>query len=160
MRLVGDLLDGIHDDAAVSVLHERRLPGTTDPIRHVAVTPSGVVWIVEARSYAGAVQRIDHGGWFRHDYRLYVGKWECTALVAELEQRRAAVADVIREAEVRIALCLPGGEWALAPAPFALAGVWIGPPELLLHDVCAPGTLDAEELQALVGLVAAALPSA
>jgi hypothetical protein len=72
-RLLGDYLEKIQDDRSVVVLHDRRIPGTRANIDHIAITRSGGVWAIDAKNYTGKVQRLDKGGWFSTDLRLYVG---------------------------------------------------------------------------------------
>ncbi len=93
-RLLGEHLEKIHDEQVVVVLHDRRIPGTRANIDHIAVTRSGAIWAIDAKNYRGKVQRIDRGGWFSTDLRLYVGRRECTKLV----QGMAKQVDAIRVA--------------------------------------------------------------
>ena len=157
----------MHDDQAVIVLHDRRIPDSRATIDHLAITRSGRVWVVDARSYTGMVHRVDRGGWFRNDYRLYVGKRECTWLVEAMTSRLVAVGRAIGEpvrhefaAQVRAALCFVDAEWSLVPEPVAIAHVWIGWPEALAEQLRAPGELTPERVRMLARRVAEALPAA
>lgn len=76
-RLLGEYLERIQDERVVVVLHDRRIPGTRANIDHIAITRSGTVWAIDAKNYSGKVQRIDKGGWFSTDVRLYVGRRDC-----------------------------------------------------------------------------------
>jgi hypothetical protein len=67
----------MHDEERVFVLHDRRIPRTRANIDHIAVTRSGAVWAIDAKNYRGKVQRVDKGGWFATDERLYVGSRDC-----------------------------------------------------------------------------------
>ena len=166
-RLLGEYLEKIEDDRVVIVLHDRRIPGTRANIDHIAITRSGTVWAIDAKNYSGKVQRIDKGGWFSTDLRLYVGRRDCTKLVQgmakQVEAIRAALGEAgIREfsVNVRSALCFVGAEWSLFAKPFELAGVWIGWPKALSVSLRAEGELAPEHLAILARRVAHALPPA
>ena len=45
-------------------------PGSRANIDHVAITRSGV-FVIDAKNYTGKVQKIDKGGWFSIDLRLF-----------------------------------------------------------------------------------------
>jgi hypothetical protein len=57
----------------IAVLHDRRIPGTTANIDHVAVTATGV-WVIDAKRYKGRPTLRFEGGilWPRVE-RLFVG---------------------------------------------------------------------------------------
>jgi hypothetical protein len=166
-RLLGEYLEKIQDERVVVVLHDRRIPGTRANIDHIAITRTGTVWAIDAKNYSGKVQRIDKGGWFSTDLRLYVGRRDCTKLVQgmarQVEAIRVALGDaVIREfsVSVRPALCFVAAEWSLFAKPFELGGVWIGWPKALSASLRAEGELAPEHLAILCRRVADALPPA
>jgi hypothetical protein len=109
-RLLGEYLEKIQDERAVVVLHDRRIPGTRANIDHIAITRSGAVWAIDAKNYSGKVQRIDKGGWFSTDLRLYVGRRDCTKLVhgmgKQVEAIRAALGDAVIS-ELSELTCVP-----------------------------------------------------
>jgi hypothetical protein len=166
-RLLGERLEMIRDDRVVIALHDRRIPGTRANIDHIAVTRSGAIWAIDAKNYSGKIQKVDKGGWFSTDLRLYVGRRDCTKLVhgmaKQVEVIRAALGEaVIREfsVNVRAALCFVGAEWSLFAKPFDLGGVWIGWPKALDARLRAEGQLTPEDLATLARRVADALPQA
>jgi hypothetical protein len=166
-RLLGGYLEKIQDEEVVVVLHDRRIPGTRANIDHIAVTRSGVVWAIDAKNYRGKVQRIDKGGWFSTDLRLYVGRRDCTKLVNGMANQVAAIRTALGDAmtrefkvKVRAALCFVDAEWALFAKPFDLGGVWIGWPRALGERIREPGELTPEHIAILARSVASALPSA
>ncbi|HZT94768.1 MAG TPA: nuclease-related domain-containing protein [Gaiellaceae bacterium] len=166
-RLLGDYLEKIQDDRVVVVLHDRRIPGTRANIDHIAVTRSGAVWAIDAKNYTGKVKRIDRGGWFSTDLRLYVGRRDCTKLVHGMAKQVEAIRGALGEAviwefnvNIRSALCFVGAEWSLFPKPFELGGVWIGWPRVLGDRLIQDGELAPEHLHHLASSVATALPSA
>ena len=165
--MLGAVLEKIQDERVVVVLHDRRIPGTRTNIDHIAVTRSGAVWAIDAKNYSGKVQRIDKGGWFSTDPRLYVGRRDCTKLVhgmaKQVDAIRAGLGNaVIREfnVEVRAALCFVSAEWSLFAKPFGLGGVWVGWPKALVDRLREPGELTQDQVEFLSRSVAAALPSA
>jgi len=60
------------------------------------VTANGV-FVIDAKNYAGKVRRIDKGGWFSSDERLYVGRRDCMKLVTGMAKQVAAVRDALGE---------------------------------------------------------------
>jgi hypothetical protein len=166
-RVLGEYLERIQDEGVAVVLHDRRIPGTRANIDHIAVTRSGTVWAIDAKNYSGKVQRIDKGGWFSPDLRLYVGRRDCTRLVhgmaKQVDAIRAALGDaVIRElsVSVRPGLCFVAAEWSLFAKPFELGNVWIGWPKALGQQLCREGALLGDELLFVARSVPAALPPA
>lgn len=166
-RLLGEYFEKIQDEHVVVVLHDRRIPGTRANIDHIAVTRSGAIWAIDAKNYSGKIQRIDKGGWFSTDLRLYVGRRDCTKLVhgmtRQVETIRTALGEaLIREfsVDVRSALCFVSAEWSLFARPFELGGVWIGWPKALGSRLLQEGELVPEQLGYLAQSVAAALPLA
>jgi hypothetical protein len=96
-RLLGEHLENLHDDTTVIVLHDRRIPGSRANVDHIAVARSGGVWAIDAKNYTGKVQRIDKGGWFSTDERLYVGRRDCSKLVAGMAKQVDAIKNAIGE---------------------------------------------------------------
>ena len=95
-RALGRYLETLHDGDSIVVLHDRRIPGTRANIDHVVVAPSGI-FVVDAKNYAGKVQRIDRGGWFSTDWRLIVGRRDCTRLVHGMAKQVAAIRAAVGE---------------------------------------------------------------
>ena len=163
---LGAFLDALDDDRHVFVLHDRRIPGTRANVDHIAVTGSGV-YVVDAKRYAGKVQRLDRGGLLSIDYRLYVGRRDCTKLVTGLSRQvdavRAALGQaVIEEFAVPIVpvLCFLSAEWSLFARPFRLSGVWVEWPKSLKKRIQQPATLEPEHVRLLARRIADALPRA
>jgi hypothetical protein len=165
-RVLGAYLDSLDDDASVIVLHDRRIPHKRANIDHVAITRGGV-FVIDAKNYSGKVQKIDKGGWFSTDLRLYVGRRDCSKLVQGIAKqvdavRQALGAPVIQEFALTITpvLCFVAAEWSLFARPFQVSGVWIDWSHSLGKRLCAPGPLDGEHVRTLARNVAAALPAA
>ena len=163
---LGAYLDTLNDDKSTIVLHDRRIPGSRANIDHIAVTRSGV-YAIDAKNYTGRVQRIDKGGWFSSDLRLYVGRRDCTRLVAGMAKRLAAVCatecqPLLEEWDVGVAgvLCFVDAEWSLFAKPFQLEGVWIEWSKSLGGRLQGAGPLDPARVQVLAKTLAKALPPA
>jgi hypothetical protein len=165
-RVVGEYLESLHDGQRVIVLHDRKMPGSRANIDHIAICRSGV-YVVDAKNYAGKVERIDKGGWFSTDLRLYVGRRDCTSLASGVARQAAIVRDAASEgapSEVALAvkpmLCFVGAEWSLFAEPFRLNDVWIGWPKALGQHLLADGPLEDEALTAVADHLASVLPVA
>ena len=126
-RKLGASLDRLAESGVV-LLHDRLRPGTTANIDHLAVAPTGV-WVIDAKRYEGQVAKKDVGGWFSTDIRLYVGRRDCTKLVAAMSKQVAAVRAALgaewAEVPVRPVLCFVDAEWGWFAKPFAMDGVLV-----------------------------------
>ena len=163
---LGRYLDGLDDGESLIVLHDRCIPRTRGNIDHVAIAPSGI-YAIDAKNYTGKVQRVDKGGWFSTDWRLYVGRRDCTKLVAgmgkQVEALHAALGQPLIERldlTIHAALCFVPAEWSLFARPFELDGVWVGWAKALGERLRAPGPLDSERIRSVAERLAAALPGA
>jgi Nuclease-related domain len=101
-------------------------------IDHIAITRTGI-YAIDAKKYAGKVQCVDKGGWFSTDWRLYVGRRDCTKLVLGMAKqvdaiRTAMGQPLIEEFDLKVhpALCFVDSEWGLFARPFEIKGVWVG----------------------------------
>jgi Nuclease-related domain len=162
---LGRFLETLHDGETLVVLHDRRIPRRRANIDHIAVSANGV-FVIDAKNYAGKVRRIDKGGWFSSDERLYVGRRDCTKLVTDMGKQFAAVREALGDAtisefelEVTPVVCFVAAEWTLFAKPFRLGSVWIEWPQSLGRRLAAPGPLSPEHVQTLAKRVAAALPA-
>jgi hypothetical protein len=162
---LGAFLETLHDDETIVVLHDRRIPRSRANIDHIAVTANGV-FVIDAKNYAGKVRRVDKGGWFSTDPRLYVGRRDCTKLVSGMAKQVATVREALGDAtiaefelEVTPVVCFVAAEWTLFAKPFRLGGVWIEWPQSLRQRLVAPGPLSPEHVQTLAKRVAARLPA-
>lgn len=96
------------------VIHDRKVPNSKANIDHVVVAPAGI-FIVDPKRYTGEVQKRDVGSLFRPDMRLYVGRRDCSKLVAgarwQAEQLRKTLGDRHQEVPIFMALCFVDSEW-------------------------------------------------
>jgi hypothetical protein len=160
-RRVGEVLDGID---GIVALHDRRIPGRTANIDHVAVCPNGV-WVIDAKRYLDKkVEYRDAGGWFRTDERLLVGGRDRTKLVDAMTAQVEAVCNVLTKAgmevTVRPMLCFVGSTWSLFAEPFMCRGVAVAWPLSLPELLRRPGPSEAETMDRLARTLADALPPA
>ncbi len=63
--------------AGLRGLHDRRVPGTKGNIDHIVVAPAGV-FVVDAKHYEGRIEIRNKGWLLRPDYRLFVGRRDCS----------------------------------------------------------------------------------
>jgi hypothetical protein len=133
-------------DRAV-LLHDRRIPRSRANIDHLAIAPSGV-WVIDAKTYNGSLQRRDKGGWGRVDYRVYINGRDQSRLVnGPLRQ-----ADVVRSVlgdeivPIHMALCFVNVEWDFFLKPFQIKGVWVTYSKKLCENISEPGPLSGDEV--------------
>lgn len=158
---VGEVLDGIE---GIVALHDRRIPGRTANIDHIAVTPSAI-WVIDAKRYLDKkVEYHDAGGLFRTDERLLVGGRNRTKLADVMTDQVETVSGVLVkvgvEATVRPMLCFVGSTWGLFAKPFMVRGVAVAWPLALPEVLGRPGPNDGEDIQRLARTLAPSLPPA
>jgi hypothetical protein len=130
----------------VLVLHDRRRPRTAANIDHLAIA-SGGVWVIDAKRYAGRIERVDKGGWLKVDHRLVVGGRDRTNLIDGVVRQIAdvrAVLDGALPSEVPVlgALCFVDGDFAFFAKTFAVGGVLVTWGKALRARLMEPGPLD------------------
>jgi hypothetical protein len=165
-RALGKHLEKLHESGAIIALHDRRIPGMRANIDHIAITRTGI-YAIDAKKYAGKVQCVDKGGWFSTDWRLYVGRRDCTKLVLGMAKqvdaiRTAMGQPLIEEFDLKVhrALCFVDSEWGLFARPFEIKGVWVGWSNALGERLQSEGRLEPEHLASIAKRVAKALPPA
>lgn len=154
-------LEGIE---GLRVLHDRRVPGTRGNIDHIVLAPAGV-FVVDAKHYQGKID-IRNRGWFlRPDYRLYVGRRDCSSLAAGLGWQVEAVVAALSAAGVESlplvtpVLCFVDGEWPLFSPPDVYAGVRLEGTKSIRKLVAAADVLDPPVIERLTRILATALPA-
>jgi hypothetical protein len=129
----GRRLSGIASES-LKVLHDRKVPGSSANIDHLAVT-SEAVWVIDAKRYKGKVETRAHGLFSRQPPDLYVGGRNQTKLVegvngqiqiVEMTLAAFATEFEIPEIPVRGALVFIDAEFGLLQSPFMINRVWIG----------------------------------
>jgi hypothetical protein len=163
-RGVGRWLDKISKPNVI-VLHDRRIPRSKANIDHIVVGPKGV-FVIDAKSYKGRVARRDKGGGLRADIRLYVGRRDCSRLIAGMAKQVAAVdevaGDLVAEARAAITpmLCFLDAEWGIFSNGLLIDGVSVVWPRKAIKIVAERGHLTPEQIQSLARRLAARLPQA
>jgi hypothetical protein len=158
---LAEALDGID---GLRVLNDRRVPGTRGNIDHIVIAPAGV-FVVDAKRYEGRIA-IRNKGWFlRPEYRLYVGRRDCSRLAEGLTWQVEAVTTALAGAGVdplppiTPVLCFIDGDWPLFGAPDEFAGVRLEGPKSMRKVATATSALEAGEIERLARILVVALPS-
>jgi hypothetical protein len=158
---LGGFLEELHDGQETFVLHDRRIPGSRANVDHLVIA-SGGVFVIDAKCYEGKIRRVDRGGFFSLDERLYVGRRDCTKLLAGMAKQVAAVRDALTTTvlgegiPITPVLCFVASDWSLFARPFQLGGVWVEWPGSLRKRVQRGGPLGPDR----VALVARRLSEA
>ncbi|MHB1511465.1 MAG: nuclease-related domain-containing protein [Acidimicrobiales bacterium] len=141
------------------LLHDCKVPKTRGNIDHIAIAASGV-WVIDAKTYKGLVERRDKGGWFTTDYRLYVNGRDRTKLAEGLAWQVRAVRTALAGPDVPIhaAVCFIDAEWKHFAKPFRLRDAWITWGLKLAEMIAADGPLTEAEVMQLADRLATALP--
>lgn len=111
------------------VLDDLLIPGTRANIDHIAIAPSGV-YVIDAKNYAGRVERRVEGFGRRRVERLFVKGRDRTKLVTGMERQTGAAREafdqfnVAPEAPIIPVLCFVGIEnWGFLDPRFTVAEV-------------------------------------
>jgi hypothetical protein len=155
-----DLVEG----EGVIVLNDRRIPGSKEGIKLIAVSPAGV-FVIDTKRYKGLVHTMRPGTIGNlGPYELHVGRRNCThsvdAVRRQTETVRAALDAAARSVgavPIHAMLCLTRAEWGF-PSAVQIGGVWVGWPRLVAGEVRAPGVLDTSAVQRVSALIADRLP--
>jgi len=162
-RELGAFLQRLDDSRTTYVFHDRRIPGSSANIDHLVVGAGGI-FVIDAKRYAGKVRRVDKGGWFSIDQRLYVGRRDCTKLVGQIAKQVDAVRRVLAtpgdDVLVTPVLCFVNAEWSLFARPFRLAGVWVEWPRSLRERILRGGPLPPENIGPVAQRLSTSLRSA
>jgi hypothetical protein len=143
------------------VLHDRRIPGTTANIDHLAVTPTGV-FVIDAKKYQGRPQLKVEGGLLRPRVeKLLVGSRNCTKVVDGVLKQIEVVRGVVGEdIPIHGMLCFVEADWPLIGGSFRTRGVEALWPKKLYPKLKADGPLDHDTIAQVHRRLASALPPA
>lgn len=125
---------------AFRILHDRRIRGTRANIDHLVVGPTGV-WVIDAKRYADKRPslRVDGGIIRPRVESLRIGGRDGTKLVqgvqAQVARVRAAVGEI--SAPVTGVLCFVEADWPMIGGSFAVDGVHVVWPRLLVQRMTA-----------------------
>jgi hypothetical protein len=145
------------------VLHDRRVPNSKANIDHIAVAPSGI-WVIDAKSYRGKVERRTIGSFWNPRTDLYVGgrRQNDCADAARLQIGVVARTVGARDGELplRPTLCFVDSDWGLFPRPFVFHEVFVTWPQELVKKIRGEGPLDSATVAWTAARLATALPPA
>lgn len=161
-RALGAQLDALRQEG-MAVIHDRRLPGSRGNIDHLVIAPSGV-FVVDAKNYKGCVERIDRGGWFSTDYRLYVRRRDKTSLIGGMRKQVEAVEVLLgpdpASARIIPVVCFVGADWPFFASPLLFGDVHVLWPEALFKLLRTEGTLSVVEIARIERTLALSLRAA
>jgi hypothetical protein len=141
------------------VLHGRRILGAKGDIDHLVIAASGV-WVVDAKSSSGKVERRDVGTWRMVDHRLFVNGRDRTKLVDGLKRQCAAIQTAllstgVAHIPVHPTLLFTNSEWPWFARPIELRGVQVMWATKLCELVRQPGPLAPPDIEAVATHLAA-----
>jgi hypothetical protein len=151
-------------DAAIA-LHDRIVPGTRRNVDHVFVAPTGV-WVVDAKSYAGRVEKRDVGPLWREENQVFVKGRDRTKLVGSVQKQVDAVVAALKPdptlkgTNIYGALCFLDSEWPLLLSPFPVRGIWVLHPGALRKRLRKSGPLSREKMERIAHRLHLSLPPA
>jgi hypothetical protein len=143
------------------MLDDRKVPGTRGNVDHIVVAASGI-WVIDAKSYKGRVERRDVGAWRTVDERLFVNNRDQTKLANAMGWQIVAVEAALTKAgfegvPIHSALCFTDSDWGLFKKPFQINGVWVVWAQKLVEMVLAPAELRVMDIQRLAAAVGTSL---
>ena len=162
-RAVARRLDALADRGVIA-LHDRKVPGSSANIDHIAVGPSGIYVIDAKYRETGRVQLRRPGSIFRPaPPQLWVGGRNCTKLVASMAKQVDVVKVALPEGlrpHVRAILALVNVDWGNFPTAFETNGVLVAWPKEVARVAGRAGPLSAAEVRSISGQLANTLKPA
>ncbi|MGH9078957.1 MAG: nuclease-related domain-containing protein, partial [Acidimicrobiales bacterium] len=148
----------------VIVLDDRRVPGSMEAIRLIAVSPAGV-FVIESKRYKGLVHTMRPGTIGKlGPHELHVGRRNCTRSVEAVHRQAKIVRATlgaappwVGEVPVHAMLCLTRAEWGFGSA-VRIGDVWVGWPRLMAGQVQAPGVLHTSTVERVSTMITDRLP--
>ena len=143
------------------VLQGRKILGTKGDIDNLVVSPSGV-WVVDAKSSSGKVERRDVGSWRMVDHRLFVNGRDRTRLIDSLKRQVAAIHIALCSAgfdqiPVHPTLLFTNSEWPWFARPIEIRGVQVMWATKLCELAGQPGPLTPPDIEAVAGCLSQTL---
>jgi hypothetical protein len=145
----------------VRLLHDRRIPGSSANIDHIAITSTGV-YVIDAKRYVGKrpILKVEGGLLRPRVEKLLVGSRDQTKLVdGVLKQVNVVRAIAGNDIPVIGVLCFIEADWPLIGGDFTICGVDVVWPKKLYPRLTADGPRRVE-VHALHQAIATALPTA
>lgn len=146
----------------VVVLNDRRIPGSAESIKLIAISPAGV-FVIDTKSSKGLVHTMRSGTIGNlGPHELHVGRRNCTQWVEDVKRQTQVVRATLEgtpcgAVPVHPMLCLTRAEWGFASA-LRIGDVWVGWPRLVADEVQSPGTLDSPAVEQVSAAIAEGLP--
>ena len=128
------------------------------------IAPAGI-FVVDAKLYKGLIRLGRRGGLFSTDYRLFVGRRDCSHLAhnmgwqIEAVQRALSVVGVEPALPVTGVLCFVEGEWPLIGPPESFHGIRLEGTRSIKKMLASSAVLDPSAVSRLARALAAALPA-
>jgi hypothetical protein len=150
---------------AVIPLHDRLIPGTRGNIDHIFIASTGI-WVVDAKSYKGKLEKRETGSVFRRTNQVYVGRRNRSNLANGVNKQVAAVLAALKPdpslkgAEINAALCFLDSEWALLESSFQIGSVWVLRVGSLRKRLKKKGALSRETMERIAWRLDLSLPPA
>jgi hypothetical protein len=151
---------------AVIPLHDRLIPGTRGNIDHIFIASTGI-WVVDAKSYKGKLEKRETGSLFRRTNQVYVGGRNQSKLANGVSKQVTAVIAALKTdpslagTEVHAALCFLDSEWGLLESPFQIGGnVWVLYRRALKKRLKKQGALSRETMERIARRLDLSLPPA
>jgi hypothetical protein len=146
----------------LQVLNDRRVRGTKGNLDHVVIARGGV-FVVDAKNHKGMVE-VQNRGWFlKPDYRLTVGRRDCSSMADKMAWQVEAVQRALVDADPRPpvtpVLCFLQGEWPLFGAAHEFRGVRLESVRSVKRLLTAGALLDDEQIGSVAAVLAEALPA-
>lgn len=158
-RIVGAALDALSDEQPVSVLHDRRMPGSRANIDHLALAPGGV-FTIDAKHYEGRLQVRARGR------ELWIAGRNRSKLLEQARRQTGVVQQVLSAAGledvlVTPVLCFVGTQMSRLFPPSRAGGVLLTTPRKLRTLLTGDhGAVDAELRSRITDALERALPPA
>jgi hypothetical protein len=147
----------------IVVLDDRRVPGSGDSIKLIAVSCAGV-FVIDTKHYKGLVHTMRPGSIGNlGPHELHVGRRNCTSSVEQVARQMEAVRASLNstpywsQVPVHGMLCLTRAEWGFASA-IQVGGVWVGWPNLMAGRVQSPGVMDSPAVREVSTMLTDLLP--
>lgn len=164
-RAVAARLDALQS-RGISILHDRRIPGSRANIDHVVVAPSGIFVIDDKKTKGRVSARAVGPIWNRGPVKLFYGGRERSSDIDGMgRQVDAVIKSLVHEplargVTIKPMLVLVGAEWGWFARPMLIRGVWIGWPKEMARVIARPGPLEPSTVQRLARELAIRLHSA
>lgn len=161
---LAESLNPLVEADTISVLHDRRIPGSRANLDHLIVASTGV-WVVDAKHYKGTVRKDVRGGWLSTRTVVTVAGRDRSTLVEGVRKQMsvtsAALVDCLHaDVPVHGALCFVDNDWGLRRRPFEVGGVLVTWPRALRERLSAPGPVDPHQRAEVWEVLASELPPA